>query len=274
MCRGKSHRDGGTLTKTPAGWRLRRNSPKAQNTRSVMAKDQSNHATRQQYFEGKCEWDAPIGSDHFIFLYDLLCRHGLDESIVAKALDRDDSLAVQKLLAWLRDELNKLREEEKKPGRAPARRQTALPRIHIADLAVFLLDKVLSVTPASGAVAKSNRENLICLVEELLDVDRHRGAFANQAQYTPEFQQATTNDAAAALKGETIAVNKLARKIGVSPATIIAWRNSDNYKLRVKALRSWAAMDKKWAQRIQRAANEEHHAEPRHSLPPTSDADH
>jgi hypothetical protein len=222
-----------------------------------MAKDQSN---MRLYFEGNCDWDAPISFDHFVSLCDVLCHQGLDKGMVYNALDNHDRIAVQNLLAWLRAELKKLRNEEKKPGSAPARRRRALPRQHIADVAIVLLDHMLLMVSPDHMTAKSNTENLISLFEELLNVDRHRAAFANQAQYTLEFVQATMNDAAAALKGETIAVNKLARKIGVSPATIIAWRKSHNYKVRVRCLRAWAAKDNECAQRVQRATNDQHDA--------------
>jgi hypothetical protein len=199
-----------------------------------MAKDQLKQ--KQSYFRGKYEESDFISLDHFMSLWDLLKKEGFDDKILAWALDCTDEykcgIGAQDILPWLRAELKKLRSEERKPGSAPARRRRALARKHIADLATILLDRLWTVPP--DTTAKSNRDHLICLFEELLNVDRHRAAFADQAQYTAEFERALSADAAAAFEGKTIGVNKLAREAGVSPATIIAWRKSFNYKLRLQ----------------------------------------
>jgi hypothetical protein len=73
-------------------------------------------------------------------------------------------------------------------------------------------------------------ENLLRLIEELLNVDRHRAKLATSAQYEDAFREAAFADAAAVLEGKRIGVKKLAKQVSASPASILQWRKSRPYR--------------------------------------------
>ena len=127
---------------------------------------------------------------------------------------------------WLRAELKELRESEKIVGKASVLKGETLSRLVIADLAMTLVE-VCESQPA---------ENLICLLQELLDVDRHR---ASQAEKPIEaFQQAAQIDASLAVQGKKIGVRRLAEMVSVDPATISRWRRDPDYLKDVEMFKS------------------------------------
>lgn len=97
------------------------------------------------------------------------------------------------------------------------RRGQALPRAEMADLAMTMLE----------ACEAPPGENLICLLQELLDVDRHRTAVANK--HIEEFQKAAWIEAHYAVKGSELKLRELARLVNVAPANINLWRKSASY---------------------------------------------
>jgi hypothetical protein len=90
----------------------------------------------------------------------LIEKGGFQSKPAFQALIAPDPESKEQVAGWLSGELNKLREGEKRPGAAPMRRGQALPRAEIADLAMTMLE----------ACETAPGENLICLVQELLDV--------------------------------------------------------------------------------------------------------
>jgi hypothetical protein len=79
-------------------------------------------------------------------------------------------------------------------------------------------------------------ENLICLLQELLNVDRHR---ASQAEKPIEaFEQAASIDAQMAVQGKSIRVRQLARETSVDAGTISRWRDDPDYQTKVEMYKS------------------------------------
>src|SRR5262249_29619470 len=90
-------------------------------------------------------------------------------------------------------------------------------------------------------------EDLICLLQELLDVDRHRRGKVQQDSYFVAIRA----EAQARVLGKRFKVRRLAAGIGVSPSTITRWRRSAEYVAAISALvrfhekeiASWIARD-------------------------------
>jgi hypothetical protein len=132
---------------------------------------------------------------------------------------------------WLSVELSKTRHSESKPGAAPVLRaysgmqrrkevrspkesKLALSRLTIADIAMSMVEQF----------SDELGDELICLLQELLGVDRHRKTVAKSR--SDRFRTAVTIVAQYALRGRTFGVNELARLVSVSHQTIVAWNNS------------------------------------------------
>lgn len=123
---------------------------------------------------------------------------------------------------WLRKELKLLREGEAQAGTAPIRNRLALSRIQIADLAVTMLE-CLQVG-----------DNLLCLFQELLNVDRHRKELATSDS---KLEQAAQFEAQVSLQGFPCGVQQLAKWTSVRPSSVTRWRRSDKYRNRVEYYR-------------------------------------
>jgi hypothetical protein len=124
---------------------------------------------------------------------------------------------------WLADELANLRELESKNGEAsPVRRQLAMSRAQISDLAVMLLNRALP-----------RLFTLRMLFESLLDVDRHRQAYASRPSRTEQFRRAIRLEADAIRAGKRTSTRKLAAMTGVSIGTIAGWRKSNDFQARL-----------------------------------------
>jgi hypothetical protein len=132
---------------------------------------------------------------------------------------------------WLSEELTKTRHSESKPGAAPVLRaysgmqsqketrspkesKLALSRLTIADIAMSMVEQF----------SDELGDELICLLQELLGVDRHRKTVAKSR--SDRFRTAVAIVAQYALRGRTFGVNELARLVSVSHQTIMAWNNS------------------------------------------------
>jgi hypothetical protein len=89
--------------------------------------------------------------------------------------------------------------------------------LKIADLAMTMLE----------ACETAPGENLICLLQELLDVDRHRTALANK--HVEGFEMAVYIEAQWALEDRQLGLRKLANLVSVGPSTISLWRNTKPY---------------------------------------------
>lgn len=102
---------------------------------------------------------------------------------------------------WLRGELKKIRES--KPG-------SALSRIEIANMAMMMLER-----------REKKRKQLLCLLRELLDLDRHREARNKQVA---RMQYCAVLDAIATRLGVRRSDSELARRVGVERTTVLKWR--------------------------------------------------
>jgi hypothetical protein len=156
-------------------------------------------------------------------LRDILVEQGHFNRVTAsQALTEARSESKEKAARWLRRELQFVRKEEQTVGSSPVRRGKLLSRLIIADLAITML-QFLQEAP---------QENLVCLLQELLDVDRHR-----RAQVQPEsYFDAIRGEAGARVQGKRFKVRRLAKRIGVSASTITRRRKSKEYERDITAL--------------------------------------
>jgi hypothetical protein len=174
------------------------------------------------------DWYAhsEANADRYDALVNILQQQGsfaLNEAMVAFWPNTLKSLEIKERVAlWLRTELGKLRKGGRK-GEAPVRRRKVLSKLVIADIAITMLE-------SGGLCAPGG--NLLQLLEELLDVDRHRATLAQDPIYSDQFINAADMEADARLQGKTYSARELARIVKVAPETIITWRKSDAYKRR------------------------------------------
>src|SRR5262249_43129691 len=145
-------------------------------------------------------------------------RGGFPHDVVILALTDPDWETKESVAAWLRQELKLLREAEVKPGAAPVRRGKTLSRIEISEIAVELLQCL-------------GGEILLCLFQELLDVDRHRKSLADGFF---QLDRAAEIEAMAQLQGVSLGVRLLAKRMSVSPSTVTRWKRSRFFWDRVK----------------------------------------
>ena len=101
---------------------------------------------------------------------------------------------------WLRTELSLLRAGEDTPGRAPVIRGEALSRLVIADIAMTMFE----------ACNAPPEDNLMYLLEELLDLDRHRATIDSFP--SEEFKMAADIEGGLAAEDKTIGVRELGRE--------------------------------------------------------------
>jgi hypothetical protein len=146
-----------------------------------------------------------------------ICGFDYFESLQALTNKDNDNIA-----HLLRAELGKLRTLEKKGG-ANVRLGRVASRLEIADLALVLLENA----------HQTMGENLFCLLEELLSVDRHRASL--------RVKNSAARDKAAAIdanhligKKKVLGVRALAKQLSVSPSTVTEWRRSSSYAHLVK----------------------------------------
>jgi len=151
----------------------------------------------------------------------LLATNGrLQKKEVSEALVDSDPATKEKAAVWLRSELATLRDAEKK-GQHPVRRGKTLSRLDIADLAFTMLES-----------ARAPGDQLLSLLQELLNVDRHRKSLA--ASSHEQFDRAANWEAQSALQGAGCGVRELARRVSVSVSTASQWKKSPQYGKRVE----------------------------------------
>jgi hypothetical protein len=143
----------------------------------------------------------------------LLRKNGFDRPTRALALNTIDLDTKEEVAAWLRGELKKLRDSKK----------ATLDRVEIADLAMTMLEQLVQL----GEVGKE----LLCLFQELLDVDRHR------KKMTPseKLRWCAAHDGLAIQNGKILRVRELARRAGVRPSAVVDWRRSAIYHREIAA---------------------------------------
>ena len=118
---------------------------------------------------------------------------------------------------WLRNELSSLREGEKSTGAAPVLAGGAMSRVVIADIAMTMVESL----DAPG-------DELLALLMELLNLDRHRRSLARRKG--SGFEIACQIEA----QWPKIGVRKLAKVINVAPSRITEWRKDPDYHSKVE----------------------------------------
>jgi hypothetical protein len=155
-------------------------------------------------------------------LQQLLVERGrFSRSTAQRILVDSKAKTKERASAWLSTELRKLRNSERVTGAAPVLTRSALSRLTISDLAITML-QFLNEAPGT---------NLICLLQELLDVDRHRARRATEPGEA--FVGAAIEEARGNLTGKSYGVRQLAKLARVNPSTISRWRRLDAYRKEV-----------------------------------------
>jgi len=145
-------------------------------------------------------------------------KAGLSKEEVSAALTSSNPATKEKGAKWLRAELQRLRDAQKGGGH-PTRRGTTLSLLEIADVAFTMLE-----------VINCTDDELLALLQELLNVDRHRRWIAANLE---AFDRAASWEAQIVLQGAGCGVRKLARYICVSISTASQWKRSPEYKDKV-----------------------------------------
>jgi hypothetical protein len=149
----------------------------------------------------------------------------------------------RRVAMWLMGELQKLPNGKATSGEAsPVRRRGLLSRLQIADVAIALLDYDnyrdhinswdCRDEPSAPVARQPPTPELIDLLGQLLDVTRHRAAFAKRANDYSDgrFVLAAHIDGVAARRGVTLSVKRLSALAKASTGSISAWRRSPRYK--------------------------------------------
>jgi len=145
-------------------------------------------------------------------------RGGFSNHVVNLAITDPDWETKETVAAWLRRELKLLRDAEAKLGTAPVRRGRTLSRIDISEIAIELLECI-------------GGQSLVCLFQELLDVDRHRRSLSDNFS---QLDKAAEIEAIAQLQGHSLGVRTFAKQVSVSPSTVTRWRKARSYCERVE----------------------------------------
>jgi hypothetical protein len=141
-------------------------------------------------------------------------RGGFSHHVASLALTDPAWETKETVASWLRKELGVLRDAEAKSGSAPVRLLGVLSRTEISDVAVELLECI-------------GGEALVCLFQELLDIDRHRKSLADGFI---QLDKAAQTEAQLELQGVKIGVRELAKEMAVSPSTVTRWRKSPSFR--------------------------------------------
>lgn len=150
-------------------------------------------------------------------------KAGLQKAEVSAALTSADPRTKEKGAKWLRSELQRLRDAQKSGGH-PARRGTTLSLLEIADVAFTLLEAINSVD-----------DELLSLLQELLNLDRHRRMLGANVE---AFDLAANSEAQQTLQGRAPGVRELARENSISVSTASQWKRSSEYRNKVEFYRS------------------------------------
>lgn len=155
---------------------------------------------------------------------DLACGYCTIEQAREAGFNLDPEIG-EKFALWLIGELKKLREGERQVGSAPVLRGKTMSRLDIADLAVTMLENC----------EDRPRRTLICLIQQLLDIDRHRKALIDDRQ-NEKLDLAVNIDVESSLVGRAASAYQLARHLSVSPTTMTAWRRLPEYHAKRRAV--------------------------------------
>ena len=98
----------------------------------------------------------------------MISRGRFSNKDAIRALTSPDIETKQVAARWLRRELKIVRAGQSKTGAAPVLKGEALSPLVIADLAMTMVENF----------ADDIGDDLVCLLQELLEVDRHRRALA------------------------------------------------------------------------------------------------
>jgi hypothetical protein len=154
----------------------------------------------------------------------LIAKTGLEKEEVLKALNHPDPETKEKVAVWLRAELKKLIAGQKS-GEHPVRRGKTISLPQIADAAFTMIE------------CYAINDQLLALIQELLEVDRHRRALAANQE---KFNQAASLEALIQLQGDKLGVRDIARRVTVSASTASQWKKSAEFQAKVLARKeSW-----------------------------------
>jgi hypothetical protein len=146
-------------------------------------------------------------------------KAGLLKAEVRAALTSSDPATKEKGAKWLRSELQRLRDLQKS-GSHPARRGTTLSLLEISDAALTMLEAIKCID-----------DELLSLLQELLNLDRHRRSIAANLE---AFDRAANSEALQTLQGKAPGVRALARENSISVSTASEWKRSAEYKAKVE----------------------------------------
>jgi hypothetical protein len=157
----------------------------------------------------------------------LLISRGFQKSEALALLMSGDPESKEPVAHWLRSELKNLRDGEKTIGAAPSlkelafRKQEALTRSVITDMTFTLLENI------DGSPGRE----LLCLLQELMNVDRHRKELAISKV---KWDQAANLEAKALFRNHTYGLKELARAMSISSSTASMWKKSTAYQNRIQ----------------------------------------
>jgi hypothetical protein len=168
--------------------------------------------------------------------------------LVCSSADRAE--IERRIATWLMRELQKLPKGKTTPEESsPVRRRGLISRLEIADVAIALLDYPHYYDFARGwGTAETDTPpvalhlptpELIELLGQLQGVARHRAALASAQMKPDKFSLAARIDAQAALRGQTLTAERLAKLAGVSTYCTSIWRRSEKYKKIVASEVAW-----------------------------------
>jgi hypothetical protein len=144
-------------------------------------------------------------------------RGNFSHRVAMLATSDPDWETKETVAAWLRRELKVLRDAEAQSGTAPVRRNRALSRTVISDIAIELLECIAG-------------EELVCLFLELLDVDRHRKSVS---KVFTQLERAAESEALLELQGQRMGVRAFGKLMSVAPSSVTRWRQNPAYREKV-----------------------------------------
>ena len=177
------------------------------------------------------DWPDHVVFDVTLEAYMRRMDHLLDVLVNHGGFTRDKSRSIldgeggdsgsENASKWLRQELSRLRKAEKSVGEAPVLKGDTLSRLTISDIAMTLVENGEEIPGPE----------LIALLMELLDVDRHRRSMAQSPSEASE--KAVWIEA----QIPNLGVRKLAKEVGVAPSTVSAWRRDPDYIKRIENIK-------------------------------------
>jgi hypothetical protein len=152
-------------------------------------------------------------------------KGGFSRGVAARALVDPNPTSKEKVALWLRGKIQVLRRAEWRVGVAPVLIGGSLSRPVIADITMTML-QFLKAPPG---------ENLICLLQELLGIDRHRRSLSERRG--DAFLETMIVDALKSIQGVEFGVRDLASFVKVVPSTVTRWKRKPEYRSGVEELK-------------------------------------